>query len=48
MQTAFSEEQKLAVEAEFAKKSYDLQLDLLNKKQALYKFLTPTRKFLKK
>ena len=37
MQTAFSEEQKLAVEAEFAKKSYDLQLDLLNKKQALYK-----------
>ena len=37
MQTAFSEEQKLAVEAEFANKSYDLQLDLLNKKQALYK-----------
>ena len=37
MQTAFSEEQKLGVEAEFAKKSYDLQLDLLNKKQALYK-----------
>ena len=36
MQTAFSEEQKLAVETEFAKKSYDLQLDLLNKKQALY------------
>lgn len=37
MQTAFSEEQKLGVEEAFAKKSYELQLDLLNKKQALYK-----------
>jgi hypothetical protein len=37
MQSAFSEEQKLFVEQEFAKKSYDLQIDLLNKKQALYK-----------
>lgn len=37
MQTAFSEEQKLAVEQEFAKKSYDLQIAALNKKQALYK-----------
>ena len=37
MQSAFSEEQKLAVEQEFAKKSYDLQIAALNKKQALYK-----------
>jgi hypothetical protein len=36
-QTAFNEEQKLAVEEQFAKRSYDLQIDLLNKKQALYK-----------
>ena len=36
-QSAFNEEQKLAVEEVYAKKSYDLQLDLLNKKQALYK-----------
>jgi hypothetical protein len=36
-QSAFSEEQKLAVEEQFAKKSYDLQIALLNKKQALYK-----------
>jgi hypothetical protein len=37
MQSAFNEEQKLAVEQEFAKKSYDLQIDLINKKLALYK-----------
>jgi hypothetical protein len=36
-QTAFNEEQKLGIEELYAKKSYDLQLDLLNKKQALYK-----------
>jgi hypothetical protein len=37
LQSAFNEEQKLGVEEVFAKRSYDLQLDLINKKQALYK-----------
>jgi len=37
MQSAFGEEQKLAVEQQFAQKSYDLQVAALNKKQALYK-----------
>jgi hypothetical protein len=37
METAFSEEQKLAVEQEFAKKSYDLRKKDLEDKQVLYK-----------
>jgi hypothetical protein len=37
METAFSEEQKLAVEQEFAKKSYDLKKKDLEDKQVLYK-----------
>lgn len=36
MQTAFNEEQKIGVEAEFAKKSYDLQIQSINDKQKLY------------
>ena len=37
METAFSEEQKLAVEQEFAKKSYELKKKDLEDKQVLYK-----------
>jgi hypothetical protein len=37
METAFNEEQKLAVEQTFAKKSYDLRKKDLEDKQALYK-----------
>ncbi len=36
MQTAFNEEQKIGVEAEFAKKSYDLQIAAIEAKQKLY------------
>jgi len=36
MQTAFNEEQKIGVEADFAKKTYDLQIQAINDKQKLY------------